>query len=127
MAKLSKAFISLILDKKAREALKNRPQAPTPSAKAGPNTALNLGAGRPPEPVHAKPVDTHPSPQAIRDRLDQAEQEMEKNRSPERLQLIQSALKIRHEQSKLLEQLSDEQREKLQSLAVKSFLGGETD
>jgi hypothetical protein len=107
MAKLGSAFMALFLDKKARERVKNRPQQPV----------------NPVQPVVSPTVEEPPlTVQHIHDRLDQAEQEMIKKRSPERLQLIKNALKIRNEQAKLLDELSSEQRQKLQEIAVKSFL-----
>jgi len=107
MAKLGGAFMALFLDKKAREIVKNRPQQPITSA---PNQSA---------PTAAQPA---PSPQVINDRLAEAEQEMAKKRSPERLQLIKNAMKIRNEQAKLLDELSTEQKKKLQEIAMKSFL-----
>jgi len=107
MAKLGGAFMALFLDKKAREIVKNRPQQPIPPA---PNQTAPTA------------VQTPPSPQVINDRLAEAEQEMVKKRSPERLQLIKNAMKIRNEQAKLLDDLSTEQKQKLQEIALKSFL-----
>jgi len=109
MSKRPNAFMALFLDKKAREHLKNRSQHPAPQTVTFPSTPQK---------------EDHPSPENIRNRLDEAQTEMEKKRSPERLKLIKNAMNIRREQVKLLDQLSDDQRQRLQSFAVKSFLNG---
>jgi len=115
MAKFGGAFMALFLDKKARTNLKNKP---TQSQNAAPHT--------PPAPQR---VENAPqvTPEGLRDRLVEAEQEMEQKRSPDRLELIKNAMKIRNEQTKILDQLSKEQRQKLQDIAVNSFLNGGKD
>ena len=116
MAKFGKAFMSLFLDKKARESLKNKPLQPAQH---------NLRPVARPATVPAQ--QSHLTPEEICERLVEAEQEMTQKRSPERLQLIQNAMKIRSKQSKLLDALSDEQRQRLQDIAMKSFLNGGKD
>jgi len=108
MVKLGAAFISLFLDKKARESRKNKPQHPISSGRAK-NEAPSV---EPP----------HPSPEDIYARLEQSEQAMGQNKSPERQQLIQKALRIRAAQATVLDDLSDEQKNKLHDLAVQSLL-----
>ncbi|PCI42505.1 MAG: hypothetical protein COB46_00535 [Rhodospirillaceae bacterium] len=116
MAKFGKAFMSLFLDKKARDSLKNKPLRP-----ARPD--LKPVADQAPAPAQQP----HLTPEEICERLVEAEQEMTKKRSPERLQLIQNALKIRSEQAKIFNQLSEEQRQKLQEIAMSSFVNGGKD
>lgn len=107
MAKLGNAFKSLFLDKKARESLKNRPQQPAaPQMRAA--QALK---------------DPHPTPEEIHARLEEVDQAVGSKKSPDRQQLIKDALKIRSAKASVLEDLSDEQRNKLHDLAVRSLLG----
>ena len=105
MAKLGNAFKSLFLDKKARDSLKNRPQRPA---------APHMRAVQPPQAPH-------PSVEEIHARLEEVDQAVDSKKSPDRQQLIQEALKIRSAKASILEDLSDEQRNKLHDLAVRSL------
>ena len=106
MATFGNAFKSLFLDKKARDSLQNRPQQPLA-----------------PQPRALKPApDRHPSPEEIHARLEEVDQAVGNKKSPDRQQLIKEALKIRAAKADVLENLSDEQRNKLHDLAVRSLL-----
>jgi hypothetical protein len=103
MSKIGKAFMSLVLDKKAREALQNvtqklppstvPPQAPQPSVKQRLDTKLEEVQNRPAQ-----------------------------NVSPSRQQLIQDAIRVRASKQEVLSDLSQEQRLKLQVLAMKAMM-----
>ncbi|HEY9163558.1 MAG TPA: hypothetical protein VIN57_03020 [Magnetovibrio sp.] len=110
MAKLGKALLSLLLDKKARAALEAQAAAPRPQS--------------PPVPIKASPTpQPHPSPEEIYSRLDQAQQaSVQRAASPDRRQLIQEALKVRANKAKMLEDLPDGQQRKLKALAMMSLL-----
>jgi len=120
MAKLKKTIMSLFLDKKARAALDRRPLVRQAIVY---QESHNIVQDPPPQTA----TQPHPEVEEITERLSQAEQEMEKKRSPERLELIQEAMKIRNKQAKMLDALSEDQRSRLQEIAVNSFLNGGKD
>lgn len=106
MVKFGSAFKSLFLDKKARDSLDNRPSQPL----AQPPLA--------PQPATA----SHPTPEEIHARLEEVDQAVGSKKSPDRQKLIKEALKIRAAKADVLDDLSDEQRNKLHNLAVRSLL-----
>lgn len=113
MAKLGKALLSLLLDKKARAALEA--QAPAP----------RQGQARPQEQARpaAAPQQPHPTQEELYARLEQAQQaSVQRAHSPDRRQLIQEALKVRANKAKMLEDLPDGQQRKLKALAMASLL-----
>jgi hypothetical protein len=92
----------LVLDKRAREALKR----PAPSASARP------------QPATSKPRERDPLTA-----LAEAEERM-KRLPPEKAQLIRSAMLVHRARQSVLADLSDEEREKLNQVALKALLGG---
>jgi hypothetical protein len=92
----------LVLDKRAREALKR------PAPKAGPC----------PKAAAAKPRERDPLTA-----LAEAEERM-KRLPPEKAQLIRSAMLVRRARQSVLAELSDEERAKLEQVALKALLGG---
>ncbi|CUW37399.1 conserved protein of unknown function [Magnetospirillum sp. XM-1] len=93
----------LVLDKRAREALK-RP-APGPSVRPQ---------------VAAAPKRKERDPATA---LAEAEERM-KRLPPEKAQLIRSAMLVHRARQGVLAELSDEEREKLNKVALKALLGG---
>lgn len=89
----------LVLDKRAREALKR----PAPVAAVRPQ---------------AKPKERTPATA-----LAEAEERM-KRLPPEKAQLIRSAMLVHRARQGVLAELSDEEREKLNKVALKALLGG---
>lgn len=94
----------LVLDKRAREALKR----PPPGAAARPKAAQPQQRDR--DPATA---------------LAEAEERM-KRLPPEKAQLIRSAMMVHRARQSVLAELSDEEREKLNKVALKALLGGES-
>jgi hypothetical protein len=93
----------LVLDKRAREALK-----------------------RPASPASARPAAAAPKKPRERDPLTalaEAEERM-KRLPPEKAQLIRSAMLVHRARQSVLADLSDEERAKLEQLARKALLGG---
>jgi len=116
MAKLGKAFMSLFLDKKARDALEAKAALPKRQQQA-PQSPAN------PSPPPAPQPTPHPSQEEIYARLDEAQQaKTQRSATPDRQQLIQNALQVRAKKAKMLEDLPPEQRQKLQALAMMSFM-----
>lgn len=113
MSKIGRAFMSLILDKKAREKL---------------NAAPSGGATAPVSPASAPllPPRREPSQAEIKARLDakldQVQNRPQRNASPTRQQLIQNALRTRSAKQDVFENLSPEQRLKLQVLAMQAMM-----
>lgn len=115
MAKLGKTLMSLFLDKKARAALENKaalkqhPQSSHRSPGASPGAQI----AHPPAPTRDE----------INARLFEAEQAMSgRLKTPDRQNLIDQALKVRANKAKMLEELPEEQRRRLQALAMMSFM-----
>ncbi|WP_043745451.1 hypothetical protein [Paramagnetospirillum magneticum] len=92
----------LVLDKRAREALKR----PAPKAAARPNPGAPRARER--DPATA---------------LAEAEERM-KRLPPEKAQLIRSAMLVHRARQSVLAELSDEERDKLEQVARKALLGG---
>jgi hypothetical protein len=113
MSKIGRAFMSIILDKKARERL----NAPTP------------GGANSPEPPASAPLASprrDPTQAEIKARLDakldQVQNRPQRTASPTRQQLIQDALRTRSAKQDVFENLNAEQRLKLQVLAMKAMM-----
>ncbi len=94
----------LVLDKRAREALKRSP----PQSSVRPQSATPQRKER--DPATA---------------LAEAEERM-KRLPPEKAQLIRSAMLVHRARQSVLADLSDEEREKLNQVALKALLGGGT-
>jgi len=105
MSKIGKAFLSLILDKKAREALKIAAQQPKPTP--APRNFV------PPQPSLNKQLHT---------KLEAAQSRPRPNAAPNRQQLIQNAMRVRSSKQDVLQELSQEQRLKLQVMAMKAMM-----
>jgi hypothetical protein len=118
MAKLGKALMSLFLDKKARAAL----EAKSAAAKA----AAQQASHQPPlEPIFPanEPPPLAPTREEIHARLSDAQDRLSgRVGAPDRRQLINDALKVRADKAKMLEDLPEEQRRRLQALAMASFM-----
>lgn len=114
MAKLGKALMSLLLDKKARAALETKAalKKAQPQPAHAPGPASPVGATQP-----------EPTREEINARLHDAQQAVSgRANTPDRQQLIQRALKVRADKAKMLEELPEEQRRRLQALAMMSFM-----
>lgn len=92
----------LFLDKRARQALK-------PAKAAAPARAVRSG-GPPPPPKEKTPAEALAEAEARMQRL-----------PPDKAQLIRSALAVQRARQSVLAELSDEEREKLQDVALKAF------
>lgn len=104
----SKAILSVVMDKKARETLE--------AAQAAKGAAP--AAGQPPRPASPEELRL-----AARQALEAAEKELaEKPKlNIDRKALILQALAVRKQQTKLLEDLPPDQKEKLQAMAMQAF------
>jgi hypothetical protein len=120
MSKLGRAFMSLILDKKARERL----NAPGPGGANSPRGGANSPV--PPASAPLSPPRSEPTQAEIKARLDakldQVQNRPQRTASPTRQQLIQDALRTRSAKQDVFENLSPEQRLKLQVLAMKAMM-----
>jgi len=117
MSKIGKAFMSLLLDKKAREAL----ESAAARAKSAPQVASQPAAA----PQHTP----EPSQASIKAQLDATLEDIQ-NRpqnapgqaaSPTRQQLIQAARRVHAARQDVLDDLSAEQKMKLQVMAMKAM------
>ncbi|MCR4377317.1 MAG: hypothetical protein NUV50_04405 [Rhodospirillales bacterium] len=130
MAKLGKTLMSLFLDKKARAALEakaalrqhsqsSRHFPDLPPASTPPGTPPGAQIARQPAP---------PTRDEINARLLEAEQAVSgRMKTPDRQNLIDQALKVRANKAKMLEELPEEQRRRLQALAMMSFMKSRPD
>jgi len=111
MSKIGKALLSLILDKKARDALDVAAQQP--------KTALT------PQPTAQPTAPPQPQPslnEQLHAKLTAAQSQPRSNLAPNRQQLIQNAMRVRSTKQDVLQELSQEQRLKLQVMAMKAML-----
>lgn len=129
---VSKALLSVVMDKNARDNLgagKKRKPAPKPDPRApepaAPSKGLKAGgpkagASPSPPPPMSETEDTH---QLIMDSLRAAEQELTEKRdmTPERQVLIQQAMAMHRSKAHILDDLSQEDREKLYVVAMKTI------
>jgi len=115
MAKLGKALMSLLLDKKAREALEAKAAAPARAQEQ--RTQEQRGQEQ------RGPQTPHPSQDEIYARLEQAQQASQNRvNSPSRQQLIDEARRVRTEKAKMLDDLPEDQRRRLKAMAMMSFM-----
>lgn len=131
---VSKALLSVVMDKNARDNLeagkkrkpaqKPGPQTAEPAAPSKERKAGGPKAGAPPSPPPpmAETEDTH---QLIMDALRAAEQELTEKRdmTPERQVLIQQAMALHRSKAHVLDDLSQEDREKLYVVAMETIRG----
>ena len=116
-----KALLSFVLDKDARDRLEARKKTKPAKEKPSPKPA--------PEPPNPEPVQpprqlkTEDTRELILDSLRVAEQELaEKPKmTPGRQALIQQAMNVRRSKEHVLNSLSQEQREKLYVVAIKTL------
>lgn len=114
MAKLGKALMSLLLDKKARNALEAKA-----AVKQAHQQQRTVERAPPPQAAPAR----HPSRDEINARLDKAQQaSLTRTAAPGRQQLIQQAMQVRANKAKMLDELPEEQRLKLKAMAMMSFM-----
>jgi len=117
MSKIGKAFMSLLLDKKAREALESAATRPKPA----PQTAT--------QPAAAPQQKPEPSQASIKAQLDatldgiqnRPQGPLGQTASPTRQQLIQAAKRVHAARQDVLDDLSAEQKMKLQVMAMKAM------
>ncbi|MFC1674019.1 hypothetical protein ACFL12_07760 [Pseudomonadota bacterium] len=124
MAKLGNAIMSLLLDKQARENMKQRPPVQNQVKNQAQTQAYTQNQA--PNPV---PQDQpHPTQEQINARLEEVSQTVEQRRNnPARQQLIEEAMRVRASKMSVLDDLSEEQKLKLQALAMKSFFNQDPD
>lgn len=113
MAKFGNAFMSLFLDKRARESLK--------AVKTGQPAAAQSATQ---SPVAAAPqTPPHPTQDEINARLDEAVEARARNAaSPDRRALIEQARQIHADKSKILDDLPEEQQRKLKAMALMALM-----
>ena len=117
MSKIGKAFMSLMLDKKARDALQNAAQRPSPA----------------PQPTQSSAPQSAVAPESsqasIKAQLDatldgfhnRPQTHAGQTASPNRQQLIQAARRVHAARQDVLDDLSAEQKMKLQVMAMKAM------
>ena len=118
---VSKALLSFVLDKDARDRLEAQKKTKTAQKNPSPKPA--------PEPPNPEPVQpprqtkTEETRELILDSLRSAEQELaEKPKmTPGRQALIQQAMNVRRSKEHVLNGLSQEQRDKLYVVAIKTL------
>jgi len=118
MSKIGKAFMSLILDKKARTALEQSAARP----KDMPSPA--------PAPVAAPQEHEAALQERLQAKLDEVQNRPPPSANPSRRELIQNARRVHASKQTILNDLSDEQRLKLQVLAMRAMMpssGGKSD
>lgn len=133
---VSRALLSVVMDKKAREALDKRR-----AAKAGPDAAPAAGKSKATKAKTAATAKAAPTPPSddllddlpetlIRQAIGEAEREISRRKTAagngpgsERARLIQEALDIQQKKSKLLDELPPAQREKLIVMAHQALIG----
>ncbi|MCH7937359.1 MAG: hypothetical protein IH994_09780 [Proteobacteria bacterium] len=122
---VSKALLSLVMDKDARDRLearkKSNPARKAPSPEPAPEPPRELPDPEPARPPgRTKTEDTH---ELILGALKAAEQELAEKRemTPQRQALIQQALNVQRSKEHVLNSLSRKQREKLYVVALKTL------
>lgn len=117
----SRALLSIFMDKSARQKMDAINEAKT-AARKGKSTSVSAKASKEPDPADDVLPET-----LIQQAIGQAEAELDrKKRLPaDRQALIEQALSIHDQQSKMLDELPKEQREKLMVMALHAF--GELD
>ena len=127
---VSKAILSVVMDKSARDNLKIRKKgkqarkaaAPPIPSEAPPSTAPSPPAAEP-EPDPLASMSHEETRQLIVDSLKAAEEELGRkpDMTSERKALIDEALAVHHSKAHILDDISEEQRQKLYVLALKSL------
>jgi len=128
---VTNALLSIVMDKKARAHLnKGKALKTSENTQVKSLLANDVETGPVTPPVDtpktrpATPPMSHDETEAlIRQSLDEAEREMttRKNMPPERRALIENALSVRKSKEHILDDLTDEQREKLFVIAMKTM------
>jgi len=126
---VTNALLSILMDKKARAHLNKTPtEGKNTHAKSLLADDVDTGPATPhvdtPKTRPASLPMSHDETEAlIRQSLDEAEREMttRKNMPPERRALIENALSVRKSKEHILDDLTDEQREKLFVIAMKTM------
>ena len=114
---VSKALLSVVMDKNARDRLETQKER-KPARKAPPPAPPKAPSVAPPQ-----AAETEETRQLIMDSLRAAEQELTEKRdlTPDRQALIQQALDLQRTKAHVLDDLSQEDREKLYVVALKSL------
>lgn len=118
---VSKALLSFVMDKDARDRLEARKKSKPARKSPSPEPARKLPD---PEPVQPpRRMETEDTHELILDALRVAEQELaEKPKmTPERQTLIQQAMNVHRSKEHVLNGLSQEQRDKLYAVATKTL------
>jgi hypothetical protein len=118
----SKALLSMVMDKDTRDRLDTRKErkparkAPTPAPPKAPSVS-------PPQASPPQASETEGTHRLIMDALRAAEQELteKQDMTPDRQALIQQALDLQRSKAHVLDDLSQEEREKLYVVALKSL------
>lgn len=127
---VSDALLSVFMDKKARQKLKTSRKAKAARAPAkGADKPVGDGPDAPPTPAAADPMETMGQDEVtalIRESLNAAEQEIsdKKNKraaNPSRQALIDKALAIHSSKQHIVDDLPEEQREKLLFMAQQAL------
>ncbi|MCW8915269.1 MAG: hypothetical protein OQK24_05365 [Magnetovibrio sp.] len=114
MSKISKALMSLLLDKRARSALEENQAAPK-----SPNTPKRI----PRQAHHQTQTEIK---QQLDSKIDEIHNRPEKKASLSRQEIIAEAQRVRAAKQTVLEELSKEQRLKLQVIAMKAMMPNKT-
>lgn len=127
MAKFGNAFMSLFLDKRARESLKAakaaQPVAAQPAAQSTTQSATQSAAAAPGAAPQTPQTPPHPTQDEINARLEEAVEARARNAaSPDRRALIDQARQIHADKSKLLDDLPEEQQRKLKAMALMALM-----
>ena len=122
---VSKALLSFVMDKDARDRIETRKKSKPARKALSPDRAPDPARELPdPEPVQPpRQMETEDTHELILDALRAAEQELtEKPKmTPERQDLIQQAMKVYRSKEHVLNGLSQEQRDKLYVVATKTL------
>ena len=110
MSKLGKAMMSLFLDKRAREVLGNAQSAPNTQPRRQP-------VPRGPEHQSQKEIK-----QQLDSKIDEIHSKPQKTTSLSRQELIAQAQRVRAQKQDVLADLTQEQRLKLQVMAMKAMM-----
>jgi hypothetical protein len=117
----SRALLSIFMDKSARQKLDAINETKAGKTKKGAKNSASSNK------VSADPADDVLPDTLIQQAIGQAEEELDRKKRlpPDRQALIEQALSIHDQQSKILDELPKEQREKLMVMALHAF--GELD
>ncbi len=118
---VSKALLSFVLDKDARDRIEARKKSKPARKSPSPEPARKLPE---PEPVQPpRQMETEDTHELILDALRAAEQELAEKpeMTPARQALIQQAMNVQRSKEHVLNGLSQEQRDKLYAVATKTL------